>query len=434
MPLSENELRKLALDFVSACFAHLRKTWQLPNVPGRYLVIGRDYSYYGINDLPEYKILFDYLAQDERIQRIYVRRNGAINEGTLDKYLVRLFQRILTDSNGELSPDTFDYWFGKFHEEILRSQSMCQTLWFLENFECGEREFHISDELKVRHFHHGELQQALEKQVPLYSYWTLSYLTGHALILTQTVDKKDIAYTIHNPAQFYKLHCALLALRLLKKSFVNANYSLDMEVSEFPLDSPHIWERDEMREPFSEKYILERSEMNHLNLLWKQVFSHLFSNDTDNTVNGNRLRLAIAYFESSYGKPWREALVDLTISLEALLLREGTRQSEHLQTRVAALIASDANQADEIAEDIETMYKLRSDVVHGKVTTQEKFNEQIAKLAGVDAHEYTLDVGRSAIEKIRGYVRSVIRELINLTLDNKIELGKKFYARLDKKA
>ncbi len=434
MTVSDSELRQLAFDFVKACFSHLRKDWSLPNVPGRYLLVGRDYSYFGISDLPQYQAFFDCLAQDKIIQQVYERKSGGLNDGTLDKYIVRLFVKVLHDSNGEPSPKAFEQWFEEFKGEIFKPTTILKRVWFLENFKCTENEVEINDELKIRYFPHGAVQQALEKDIEPWLYWTLPHLFGHALVLTQAVDKRDAPYITGSSSFFYKLSSFVTALRLFKSGFIDTRYSLDLELGEFPQDSQSIYERHFLGDPFSSKYILQDSEIEPLIRFWKEIYEYLFQEGFRRTTNSNRLRLAITYFESSYGKPWDEALVDLTISLEALLLDGESHQKENLQKRVAGLVGADPLSRIQIKEDIGTMYDLRSDVVHGKVFEGKEFEERLARLTRIEARDFTFDKGLEAIEKCREYARKVICRLITPTSHNGVELGKPYFAGLGKRA
>ncbi len=433
MLVNDSELRRLAFDFVGACFLYLRATWSLPNVPGRYLLVGRDYSYFGISDLLEYQALFTYLAQDARIRKIYERRSGGLNDNTLNKYLIRLFERVLRNSSGEFSPEVFERWFSTFRDEVFKQETTLKRIWFLGDFECTKREIvEITDALKIRHFEHWAVRQSLEKDADPCSYWVLSSLFGHALLLTEIVEKKDIPYVMNSRTVFRKLSSVVTAFRLFKSGFVDVSYSLYLEVSDFPLDNPLVLERNVMGDPFSDKYVLQDSELEPFIRFWKELYDYLFRDNVEQTRTMNRLRLAINYFESSYRKPWDEALVDLAISLEALLLEGGSKAKKNLQNRVSTLIATDPKTSAKIKGDIGIMYNLRSQVVHGSAMSRSEFHKQIAELSGIAAHEFTFDDGRLAVEKVRGYVREVIRSLINRTLHEEVELGKRFFSTLDR--
>jgi len=64
---------------------------------------------------------------------------------------------------------------------------------------------------------------------------------------------------------------------------------------------------------------------------------------------------------------------------------------------------------------------------------RKELHRRIAKLAGINPQDFDFDRGLQAIEKVRGYVRSVICALINLTLHDGIELGKNYFAVLDRR-
>ena len=406
MHVDDSELRTFTFDFITACFSRLREQGLLPRVPGKYLIPGRDYYYATFSELPEYQVLYDYLAGDERIREIYEVIEGTLVGSAVREYLIGLFRRILEESDTDLPTDIFNSWFNKFRKEIFRETVTIKTLWFLENFACSERRFVLDDQIEVCYFEDGSIQNSLGSEVAPWSYWKLGQLSGHALIATQTVDKHNLPGAYVEEQILRKLSSIVTALRLFKGGFINVRYSLILEISEFRLESPFVVEHEGKRRGFVPEYKMGSSEIDAFRNFWKEL-DYLYSGETDTTDTKNKLRLAIAYFESSYEKNWYEVLVNL------------------------ALIATNMPSTAETDRDIGIIYDLRSKVVHGKTMSDMEFKAKLGELIGVPGANLDFREGLRAIEKATEYVRKVSRALIRLALYGQIKLNGQFVTRLD---
>lgn len=77
------------------------------------------------------------------------------------------------------------------------------------------------------------------------------------------------------------------------------------------------------------------------------------------------------YTKSFRSSSWRDTVLDLATALEACLSQGGNEAiGLTLRTRAAHLLAhDDSEQADEIYTDVEDLYTLRSDIIHGNTST-----------------------------------------------------------------
>jgi hypothetical protein len=81
-----------------------------------------------------------------------------------------------------------------------------------------------------------------------------------------------------------------------------------------------------------------------------------------------KLRLALTYFNASFGrKPRENQVIDLFICLEALLLQENDELTFRLATRAANLLGPDASERRRVFAEVKDFYNLRSKIVHGDV-------------------------------------------------------------------
>jgi hypothetical protein len=83
-----------------------------------------------------------------------------------------------------------------------------------------------------------------------------------------------------------------------------------------------------------------------------------------------RLALALRRFDSAYSRyEYEDALIDLWIAFEALLLSDGNIElSYRVSLRIAALVGTGPSERGAVFEQAKRSYKYRSKVVHGEAT------------------------------------------------------------------
>lgn len=123
------------------------------------------------------------------------------------------------------------------------------------------------------------------------------------------------------------------------------------------------------------------------------------------------LGTAVRRFQMSHHKTdWADKIIDLTIALEAAL--SGQVRGEitlRLQTRAAALLATERDPESSLFEDIRHFYDLRSQFVHGAPTSPKKLQKTTGKVSRV-VRGTSLDsfVSGAVVDRLRDIVRRAI--------------------------
>lgn len=123
------------------------------------------------------------------------------------------------------------------------------------------------------------------------------------------------------------------------------------------------------------------------------------------------LQTAIGRYQLSHQKyRWADKIIDLTIALEAALA--GKQSSEitfRLQVRAGALLATDADPANALFEDIKSFYDLRSRFVHGSAPSSRSIDRLLAKLHRVPQGDHLPRFRyEAAVDRLRDIVRRAI--------------------------
>jgi hypothetical protein len=121
--------------------------------------------------------------------------------------------------------------------------------------------------------------------------------------------------------------------------------------------------------------------------------------------------IALGRYSRSYtGMTWQDTVLDLATALEACLGPDDKQEiSLTLRTRAAHLLGrSEAARADEVYEDVEDLYNLRSDLVHGNARFR-RTPQALCDARGIP-DTYTLDDFRlrTLLDRWRDIVRRVI--------------------------
>lgn len=123
------------------------------------------------------------------------------------------------------------------------------------------------------------------------------------------------------------------------------------------------------------------------------------------------LQTAIGRYQLSHQKyRWVDKIIDLAIALEAALAgKQSSGVTYRLQVRAGALLASDADPAGALFDDIKVLYDLRSRFVHGGALSSRTIEKKLAKLhrvpPGDHFHRFRSD---AVIDRFRDIVRRAI--------------------------
>lgn len=123
------------------------------------------------------------------------------------------------------------------------------------------------------------------------------------------------------------------------------------------------------------------------------------------------LQTAIGRYHLSHQKyRWVDKVIDLAIALEAALAgKQSSGVTYRLQVRAGALLASDADPAGALFDDIKVLYDLRSRFVHGGAPSSRTIEKKLANLhrvpPGDHFHRFRSD---AVIDRFRDIVRRAI--------------------------
>jgi hypothetical protein len=113
------------------------------------------------------------------------------------------------------------------------------------------------------------------------------------------------------------------------------------------------------------------------------------------------------YSRSFRDTAWQDTVLDLATALEACLVPPRDEIGLTLRTRAAHLLAhDDSQQAGEIYDDIEDLYTLRSEIIHGKP----KFTKDLAKLWSDRGYTHVLQ--EESMEVLLDRWREIVRRAI----------------------
>ena len=119
------------------------------------------------------------------------------------------------------------------------------------------------------------------------------------------------------------------------------------------------------------------------------------------------LATAMRRFQMSYhAHSWDEQIIDLAIALEAAL--SGSAQTDvvlRLKTRAAALVATDDDPVQVIFGDIAKLYKIRSQLVHGRRLSEEALTNDARAISTVPEGSPVGLALAHAVERFRDLVR-----------------------------
>jgi hypothetical protein len=114
------------------------------------------------------------------------------------------------------------------------------------------------------------------------------------------------------------------------------------------------------------------------------------------------------FFRSTYVYSWDDALLELTVALEGLLGGVGNDVSATLRNRGAALLAIDDDDQISIYGDIQKIYQLRSQIVHGSRIKSSKLKLDLKKLSRQDVSDQPLKIVAFAVGRMYDLVRRAI--------------------------
>jgi len=151
---------------------------------------------------------------------------------------------------------------------------------------------------------------------------------------------------------------------------------LDIRSDDYAFEEPRV-------------FSLQTADVPPINSLLRDVYSWRVKGHPKN------MQVALTRFHSSYRGEPEERIIDQMIAFEAICLGGEQELKYRLALRVACLIGRDAKTKDSIFEDMRNAYRLRSKIVHGGPSVDQKELESI-------------------LPKTEEYLRRSIRKLLSL--------------------
>lgn len=125
----------------------------------------------------------------------------------------------------------------------------------------------------------------------------------------------------------------------------------------------------------------------------------------------SNLQTAVGRYQMSHHRrTWSDKIIDLSIALEAALSGDThTEITFRLQSRAAALLATDRDSEADLFDDIKHFYTLRSQFVHGSAVSDKTIEKTLRKISRVPKDEH-FGVFRSdaVVDRLRDVVRRAI--------------------------
>jgi len=124
-----------------------------------------------------------------------------------------------------------------------------------------------------------------------------------------------------------------------------------------------------------------------------------------------RMGVALAKFSASHAAVrWDEALVDLATALEAVIMpgRQAEDVTFRLRVRAAQLLASANDPSDQIYQDVATLYRIRSKLVHGDDLALKTLMKDARSAGGTTEQDWNSLQVWGAVDRLRDLVRRAI--------------------------
>ncbi|MGP3974463.1 hypothetical protein ACTWQF_10750 [Streptomyces sp. 8N114] len=122
---------------------------------------------------------------------------------------------------------------------------------------------------------------------------------------------------------------------------------------------------------------------------------------------------------SFHAHAWYEQVVDLATAFEAALSgKEKDAVTLRLKVRAATLLSTGLDPADKIFKDVDAIYKLRSQLVHGSAMERKKLLKEVRKISTVPGDVRDGEATAHAVERLRDLVRRSLLARVCLAAGN----------------
>jgi len=260
----------------------------------------------------------------------------------------------------------------------------------LQNFECEVSELNLGNGLKIRKITNQEFSELCRSAkeigglLPLHEAMNIEYI----IEVPYGIQKGEPISHQEPGEKFDKL---VSALRLFKSGIFGFNILQSKSPSWQPMMGTTTSGRTFYKTFSGNKYKLTKSESKDFIKFWDEY-------KTCDFTNNKFLEVAIKRFNYSHEREKPEdKLIDYTVSLEALFLKEEEKAelSYRLSIRMAILLGKNKKDRKEIFSNVRKAYDLRSKIIHGSTRAS---NEDV----------------REIVIKIENYLRESIKLFLDL--------------------
>lgn len=302
----------------------------------------------------------------------------------------------------------------------------------LSNFHSDKSEYQLDLETKVKYFGNETLEFEINKLVPM---WRKISLPQHIpLLRCNGVIQVDFLMPATEDVLEYDKYTRECIDRMipLQEALQLCSFGYVGIGPWFSILNPKLSMEDVMAVGEAGKYlsVLNMPELTINQDTWDRfrnihdLLIRLYTEDKNdlekNRAVRRRFRNVISRFTQTFEKGlWESAIVDIVILMESILTpnKQGGRMQLALAT--SNLLGTTDEESREIYDNINRLYSIRNNYVHGEPTTQEKWEDSLYEIAlGANWKPETDPdsqyVAEYAIEVARDYARRSICAILNL--------------------
>lgn len=292
---------------------------------------------------------------------------GKTLENFLEGFFVEYIKRHGLDSEADLT-----YYYSELESFLLNDKIRLIITTPVLGLRTSNAKICINNEVYIN-------QLEGQRKVPYYdSTDIVNYVFAfHDLIYEFVIDKEQLGTDYNKIWQARRalIRDFLIILRLYKSGKIGF---LDSNLSYSIFHGGQTWKNFdcglgvEWHEWEKKPYFLRNEDVENVNQLWKEVHKIDFT-----SKNNKFLSIAIDRFMTSYEKdPPHEKILDLMISLEALLQDNPAELSYRLSIRTAVLLEEEKSKRNEIFKIIRHGYDARNKIAHGDEVISVRIDDQ----------------------------------------------------------
>jgi hypothetical protein len=413
--------RNLISDVIDIVHSRWKIEWtfQMPRM-------GEHFYYDEIEELNSFKLVKDELLNLPNVKNKY-------SEHGIEKPIFSFINVVLASL---LNPARLDLviedWWPHFWKFIESTSVEVRLIVGLSNFQSDKSEYHLDLETKVKYFGNRNLEFEIDNLVPMWR--KISFPQHIPLVRCNGVIQVDFSMPATEDVLEYDKYTRECidrmiplreALQLCGFGYVGIGPWVSILNPDLPMDDVTL-----VGEESRYLSVLNMPELAINQETWNR-FSNIYAllkklyMDEKNGLEKNRaarrrFRSVISRFTQTFEKGlWESAIVDIVILMESILTPN--KQGGRMQLALAAsnLLGTTDAESREIYDNVNRLYSIRNNYVHGEPTTQEKWEGSLNDIAAganwkPESDVDSQDTAEYAIEVARDYARRSICAMLNL--------------------